>query len=296
MIGFMNLVKNNDVEAVREYLGHHPNSELNLELPFGLNLPPLHFAAIQGMTQMLSALLEVGCDVNSVTQNCKCTALQLACLFHDENTTLELVDVLVQVEGVDLDPVTPCGMSPLILGIIRGHVRLVEMLCEHGANINQSCYVGHPPGHFLSTECLVCWLAAPFSHCNYLQYLHEESALESDSKSNSVSTGHQFTVFQVLKNFVEFADDYNYSFVLDFWDEKSMYDMLTAMAINDEGMLKKFISHGGLLTNLAYNTPLHVASMCYVRPNIVGMLPLSSDFIISKSKYDIVKLLVEKGG
>ena len=49
---------------------------------------------------------------------------------------------------MDMDHCDSQGRTPLYLAFDRGHIKIVELLLEHGANVNMATGSGWTPFHF----------------------------------------------------------------------------------------------------------------------------------------------------
>jgi len=101
---------------------------------------------------MIDILLKVfGCFLNSASQEEKRVLLNAAHL-GDVDTVRQLLDETSHLAVINC--MNEYGSSPLVLASLKGHALVVEVLLQHGANVNQTgpwnwtplhaaCYFGH---------------------------------------------------------------------------------------------------------------------------------------------------------
>lgn len=92
-------------------------------------LTPLHNAAQEGRLDLLQQSIAEGTSVNTMNEQ-GLTALMLAAAHHQSSTAKELIRL-----GADLESCTPVGCTALSFAIMAGHLDIVEILVEAGANL-----------------------------------------------------------------------------------------------------------------------------------------------------------------
>lgn len=111
-----------------------PISELaNFDFAFA-NEPcsPLHEAVKKGDLDILSLLIENGAEVD-IQDNSGSTPLHLASGMGNER----ILSLLLRHQGVkQMDATNAEGLTPLRLAIRNGHVSIVKMLLDAGADVN----------------------------------------------------------------------------------------------------------------------------------------------------------------
>ncbi|MBS1857315.1 MAG: ankyrin repeat domain-containing protein [Acidobacteria bacterium] len=121
-----------DAAKVRLLLEHGAN--VNARSRLG-RTPLLAAAAYDGATEAASLMIDKGADVNAGDESGMTVLEQAAGVNH-----IELVRLLI-AKGAKVDTVDKGGVSPLIAAAGSGdHAgRLVQLLLDHGANVNRPC-------------------------------------------------------------------------------------------------------------------------------------------------------------
>ena len=130
----------------------------------------LMWAAWEGHTQVVGALIEHGADVDARTTT-GYTALLLAAREGYTETTQALLEA-----GADVNDVAEDGTTALVIAIIRRHTTYAEFLLNHGADPNLG--PGFTPLH---------WAAGKWD-------------TELNDLSNGVAEGNQWSVFGGLRD------------------------------------------------------------------------------------------------
>mmetsp|Transcript_63915 Transcript_63915/g.176523 ORF Transcript_63915/g.176523 Transcript_63915/m.176523 type:complete len:256 (-) Transcript_63915:253-1020(-) len=96
---------------------------------------PLHYASMLGWVDAVRLLIEKGAAIDAINfqgQN----ALMVAAEFNNAN----VVEVLLEETEIALEARNVDGETALCIAIHRGHVELVRMLCEFGADTNTQSF------------------------------------------------------------------------------------------------------------------------------------------------------------
>jgi len=96
---------------------------------------PLHYASMLGWVDAVRLLIEKGATIDAINfqgQN----ALMVAAEFNNAN----VVEVLLEETEIALEARNVDGETALCIAIHRGHVELVRMLCEFGADTNTQSF------------------------------------------------------------------------------------------------------------------------------------------------------------
>lgn len=110
-------------------------ADLNDRGPGGEEDTPLAFAIVKGRENLARELIRRGADVHAPAGWPHLgTALQAACLF----SSFQFVEYLVKVQGVDVNEAASerIGNTALQLAVMAGSLALVELLLDHGADVN----------------------------------------------------------------------------------------------------------------------------------------------------------------
>ncbi len=124
---------------------------------------PLMIAAQRGYSRVARILLEKGANV-SVKADRDFTALHCCC----QGGHVEVVKLLVEAGGSDLEARDRSSCTPLFVAATRGHWQIVRVLIEAGANPNASQSCGSTPlfnaaysGHLAAVRVLILGNADP---------------------------------------------------------------------------------------------------------------------------------------
>lgn len=93
---------------------------------------PLHEAVRKNMTEVVKALSKAKCGVDDMMP---CGYTPLACT--SQRGIHELVQVLIDAGGADVNLPSTRLETPLYLAALEGHVSIVKLLISHGADIDQ---------------------------------------------------------------------------------------------------------------------------------------------------------------
>jgi ankyrin repeat protein len=97
-------------------------------------IPPLNMAAMHQQVDIMKWLIEEGADVNAVSGN-GFTTLHEACGFVDDPEAAEL---LIK-NGANIEALNYDGETALQEAVVNGNVRIVKLLLEKGARVNEDC-------------------------------------------------------------------------------------------------------------------------------------------------------------
>ena len=116
--------------------GEKGNSQIvQLLLDYGAKLNDtdvLHSAAKNNKRKTVQILLEHGADVRKKNPLWEYTALHLAA----DNGHVEIILDLLKNSRTDINAVSGSGATPLMLSVISQHIKAVQVLLEHGADVN----------------------------------------------------------------------------------------------------------------------------------------------------------------
>ncbi len=93
----------------------------------------LVFAAQKGNLPLMQLLVKLGCDINAADERAgHISPLSSAAYWGQESIVRWLL-----AEGVSVDGVCHAVSTPLIAAATRGHIKIIEILLDHGAEINR---------------------------------------------------------------------------------------------------------------------------------------------------------------
>ncbi len=118
-----------DTEAVRIRLKDSP-AELEYHF-FGLNATPLHLAARRGDTNLISALLSAGSQIEAKGYRNLCSPLHCAASAGENDAVEILIAHGANVNSVDRDNETPVHYAAF-----NDRADTIRLLAKHGGNIN----------------------------------------------------------------------------------------------------------------------------------------------------------------
>ncbi|SPJ84244.1 uncharacterized protein FTOL_10761 [Fusarium torulosum] len=136
-----------NVEITRLLLEHKPSLDIISSVDRGpftkqamhTNMSPLHIAAQNGDLHIARALLDAGADVDIVNSLTFKTPLLLAV----ENQHYEMAELLLEKKA-KVEGHYHASYSPLVIAVYERNTRLVQLLCDHGADLNQRDEDGDP--------------------------------------------------------------------------------------------------------------------------------------------------------
>jgi ankyrin repeat protein len=149
MLGFCDLA--------RQLIAEHPK---HVTVKGGPETTPLHVAASEGHTDILSLLIEHGADVNGPGTH-RDTPLHQA----SRNARLEAGQFLLN-RGADIETRNGSSQTALMCATSLGHAEFVRMLLERGSAIDAPDNIGRTPLHF----------AAQTGHTEVVRLLLERGA------------------------------------------------------------------------------------------------------------------------
>ncbi|XP_015672649.1 transient receptor potential cation channel subfamily A member 1 [Protobothrops mucrosquamatus] len=129
-------VQSRDVEMIKMCI----EFGAQIDLKQGDNCTALHFAAIQGATEIIELLMSAytgeECLINAYDGN-KETLLHRAALFDHDEMTEYLISKGANIDSVDIE-----GRTPLLLATSRASWKIVNLLIAKGANIELKDHLG----------------------------------------------------------------------------------------------------------------------------------------------------------
>ena len=100
-------------------------------------MTPFQYAAKEGLVEIMRELLDTGSVPEGVTCCEPWSPLSLACLYRNADckpTMCMILDLLKHGAKVNED--TPSYMKPLVAAVCAQDTEVVQILCEHGADVN----------------------------------------------------------------------------------------------------------------------------------------------------------------
>jgi len=116
-----------DRAAVKALLQQHADANA----PAGDGSTALHWAALQDDVELAELLLKAGANPNAATRNGALTPLFMAC----RNGSAPLISALLAA-GASANSVNAAGTSALMAASAAGNPAAVQLLLEHGADVN----------------------------------------------------------------------------------------------------------------------------------------------------------------
>lgn len=139
-------IKSQDVKTLKRLLTKKPNG-LNAFLRFDVGLEKmtaLHYASLSGYAKIVDELVAAQADVNVVTPFDEATPLHLACQYADEEAVLQMATTLIKA-GAQVDVGDHSCCTPLIMASGMGHLNVVRLLLDEGAQLNsRACQEIYP--------------------------------------------------------------------------------------------------------------------------------------------------------
>jgi len=150
-------------------------AEINSRTGSKLGISPLMLAAMNGHTQAVKVLIDMGSDVNAQIETNRNTALTLAC-FQGRS---DVVGLLLEKKA-NIEHRAKTGLTPLMEAASGGYEQVGRVLLENGADVNA------PP--VPTTKDTVLTIAAEKGHLKFVQLLIEYGA-QLDARNKKGCTG-----------------------------------------------------------------------------------------------------------
>ena len=131
----------------------------------------LYMAAAQGHAAVITALIQVGADLNLANKNGATPAFIAA-----QNGHVEVIKALHEA-GADLNQALNDGATPAYIAAENGHAEVINALHEAGADLNQAKENGATPAY----------IAAQNGHVEVINALHEAGADLNLAKENGAT-------------------------------------------------------------------------------------------------------------
>jgi ankyrin repeat protein len=138
---------------------------------------PLIIASYMGHVEMLFYLINEGADIHHKTVNKLFTALHFAAF----KGHFQVVNMLLENGFTDIDALDSDGRTPLMLAALKDSVDVVELLKNHGSDINQQDNMGF-------TALFLCIKSLYFRCTHYLLSLNNCDKLLSTKNGDNMIT------------------------------------------------------------------------------------------------------------
>ncbi|CAI9744081.1 E3 ubiquitin-protein ligase MIB2-like isoform X14 [Octopus vulgaris] len=174
-------VVNKYEDVVKVLLNSKENNNLQVNLQNNEGWTALHLPCLYRQTNIVELLLQQnGIDVNAVTEN-GWTALHFACQGGQTN----IVELLLQHNGIDVNAVTKYGSTPLHIASIHEHKEVIELLLQqNGIDANKVNEFGNTPLHWAvqnqDYDVVASMLAQDGNNCLHIAAEKEEFCSEKE--------------------------------------------------------------------------------------------------------------------
>ncbi|CAD5110781.1 DgyrCDS147 [Dimorphilus gyrociliatus] len=139
-------IKSKDLKTLKRLLAKKPNGlDVFHRFDDGLEkMTALHYASLSGYAKIVDELVSAQADVNVVTPFDEATPLHLACQYPNEVEVLQMATTLIKA-GAQVDVGDHSCCTPLIMASGMGHLNVVRLLLDRGAQLNsRACQESYP--------------------------------------------------------------------------------------------------------------------------------------------------------
>lgn len=209
-----NACMTNDVPEIIRALD---SGSININSYINNNWTPLMWAASYGSFDAITYLLKNGADplldydcYNVVMCVCNCRNVS------NEITLLHCLQLLVNIDGIDINATDRSGMTALMYACCHGSLKLVEFLIDSGANVEMNDYQNGETALFFAVR---------FNHISCVQFLLSHGAQKdaADYKNNTVQrlaeNKNMVEILNLLNINVDAELEVFYSEEYTYWDK-----------------------------------------------------------------------------
>ena len=133
-----NLAVKGDLQKLHDLLTSNKTLVKKIRLCDGAS--PLTLAARERKIEIMTILIDEGCDINHANDSSGWSALHISCLHRD----IAMVNLLLK-KGAIVNMKTNAGRTPLHIAAENNDIGVMNILLENGAEVNSLCYESWTP-------------------------------------------------------------------------------------------------------------------------------------------------------